>query len=40
MEGAVRSGYLAAESLAQAGMEKKVRFIIPDMDTAGFSRRF
>jgi squalene-associated FAD-dependent desaturase len=39
MEGAVRSGYLAAESLARsAGLEE--RFLVPDLPPAGLMRMF
>jgi len=44
MEGAVRSGYLAAEALARAtGLfqsETSVRFLVPDLPPSGFMRLF
>ena len=40
MEGAVRSGYLAAEALAQAAGMKDARFISPDLPPAGLMRLF
>ena len=40
MEGAVRSGYLAAEALADASGKKGVRFLFPDMPATGFMRLF
>ena len=39
MEGAVRSGYLAAEALAKAAGSAK-RFIVPDLAAAGLMRLF
>jgi zeta-carotene desaturase len=39
MEGAVRSGYLAAQALAHSEVGK-VPFVVPDMADAGFSRWF
>jgi squalene-associated FAD-dependent desaturase len=39
MEGAVRSGYLAAESLVRA-TEQKIRFLSPDLPPTGFMRLF
>jgi hypothetical protein len=39
MEGAVRSGYLAAQALCQAaGRERK--FLVPDLPAAGLMRLF
>jgi hypothetical protein len=39
MEGAVRSGYLAAEALLRAvGMNRK--FLTPDLPPSGFMRLF
>jgi len=40
MEGAVRSGYLAAEALAHAAGMKDSRFISPDLPPTGFMRLF
>ncbi len=40
MEGAVRSGYLAAEALADASGTKGMRFLSPDMPASGFMRLF
>jgi squalene-associated FAD-dependent desaturase len=40
MEGAVRSGYLAAEALARASENKPARFLSPDMPASGFMRLF
>ncbi len=40
MEGAVRSGYLAAEALAHAAGRKDVRFLSPDLPPAGLMRLF
>jgi zeta-carotene desaturase len=39
MEGAVRSGYLAAEALVRA-TGKNTRFVVPDLPPAGFMRLF
>ncbi len=39
MEGAVRSGYLAAEALSQAA-GKSAKFLVPDLPAAGFMRVF
>jgi zeta-carotene desaturase len=39
MEGAVRSGYLAAEALVRA-TGKSTRFLFPDLPSAGFMRLF
>jgi zeta-carotene desaturase len=39
MEGAVRSGYLAAEALVRA-TGKSTRFVVPDLPPAGFMRLF
>ena len=39
MEGAVRSGYLAAEALTRAA-EKRRRFISPDLPPSGLMRIF
>ncbi len=40
MEGAVRSGFLAAESLGHAAGIKMPRFIVPDLAASGLSRLF
>ncbi len=40
MEGAVRSGYLAAEALAQAAGRKDLHFLSPDMAATGLMRLF
>lgn len=40
MEGAVRSGYLAAEALAREAGVKDSRFISPDLPPTGFMRLF
>ena len=40
MEGAVRSGYLAAESLARSAGASNPRFISPDLEPTGFMRLF
>ncbi|PYX67509.1 MAG: carotene 7,8-desaturase [Acidobacteria bacterium] len=40
MEGAVRSGYLAAEALADASGKKGARFLAPDMPASGLMRLF
>ena len=40
MEGAVRSGYLAAEALAEASGNKGLRFLSPDMPASGLMRLF
>jgi zeta-carotene desaturase len=40
MEGAVRSGYIAAESVAQAAGIKGASFLMPDLPVAGFMRLF
>jgi squalene-associated FAD-dependent desaturase len=40
MEGAVRSGYLAAEALARAAGMKEVRFLSPDLEASGLMRLF
>ena len=40
MEGAVRSGYLAAEALAHAAGEKGAHFLSPDLPPSGFMRLF
>ena len=40
MEGAVRSGYLAAESVARVAGSKSARFLVPDLPATGFMRLF
>jgi squalene-associated FAD-dependent desaturase len=40
MEGAVRSGYLAAESVARVAGCKETRFLVPDLPATGFMRLF
>ena len=40
MEGAVRSGYLAAEALARSAGRADVRFLSPDLPATGFMRLF
>ena len=40
MEGAVRSGYLAAEALARSAGRKDSRFLSPDLPATGFMRLF
>ena len=40
MEGAVRSGYLAAEALAETSGSKGMRFLSPDLPPSGFMRLF
>ena len=40
MEGAVRSGYLAAESLARVAGSATTRFLVPDLPGRGFMRLF
>jgi len=40
MEGAVRSGYIAAEALANASGTKGMHFLSPDMPSSGFMRLF
>ncbi|HZW92637.1 MAG TPA: hydroxysqualene dehydroxylase HpnE [Candidatus Eremiobacteraceae bacterium] len=40
MEGAVRSGYLAAEALTRAAGIKDSRFVIPDLPATGLMRLF
>jgi zeta-carotene desaturase len=40
MEGAVRSGYLAAQEVARAAGLKDVRFLVPDLPAAGLMRLF
>lgn len=40
MEGAVRSGYLAAEAVARAAGARDLHFLSPDMPATGFMRLF
>jgi|HubBroStandDraft_6_1064221.scaffolds.fasta_scaffold01837_4 uncharacterized protein with NAD-binding domain and iron-sulfur cluster len=40
MEGAVRSGYLAAEAVLQAAGQKATRFVSPDLPASGLMRFF
>jgi squalene-associated FAD-dependent desaturase len=40
MEGAVRSGYLAAEAIARAAGRNDARFLSPDLPPSGFMRIF
>jgi squalene-associated FAD-dependent desaturase len=40
MEGAVRSGYLAAEAIIRAASHKDAHFISPDLPSSGFMRLF
>jgi len=40
MEGAVRSGYQAAESITQVAGRGAVRFLVPDLPASGFMRLF
>jgi squalene-associated FAD-dependent desaturase len=40
MEGAVRSGYLAAEALARAAGDSNLRFLSPDLPASGLMRLF
>ena len=40
MEGAVRSGYLAAEALARAAGRNVPRFLSPDLPATGLMRLF
>jgi len=40
MEGAVRSGYLAAEALSLATNDRNVAFLVPDMKAAGLMKLF
>jgi zeta-carotene desaturase len=40
MEGAVRSGYLAAEALARSAGDKRSRFLVPDLGAAGLMKLF
>ena len=40
MEGAVRSGYLAAEAILQAASKPEKSFVVPDLPATGFMRLF
>src|ERR1019366_7969353 len=40
MEGAVRSGYLAAEALARFASGKRARFLVPDLAPSGLMKLF
>ena len=40
MEGAVRSGYLAAQSLARVAGQRDAAFLVPDLPSTGFMRLF
>jgi zeta-carotene desaturase len=40
MEGAVRSGYLAAQSLARVAGRREATFLVPDLPATGFMRLF
>jgi squalene-associated FAD-dependent desaturase len=40
MEGAVRSGYLAAQSLACAAGKREAQYLVPDLAPCGFMRLF
>ena len=40
MEGAVRSGYLAAQSLARVAGKRDAAFLVPDLRPSGFMRLF
>jgi hypothetical protein len=40
MEGAVRSGYLAAEALARFAGGKSASFLVPDMPASGLMKLF
>jgi uncharacterized protein with NAD-binding domain and iron-sulfur cluster len=40
MEGAVRSGYLAAEALARSAGAEHSPFTVPDLPASGFMRLF
>jgi zeta-carotene desaturase len=40
MEGAVRSGYLAAQSLARVAGQRDAAFLVPDLPSRGFMRFF
>jgi hypothetical protein len=38
MEGAVRSGYLAAESVARVSGSQDAKFLVPNLPGTGFMR--
>src|SRR5205823_516147 len=40
MEGAVRSGYLAAQCVARVAGQRKAAFLVPDLPAKGFMRIF
>jgi hypothetical protein len=40
MEGAVRSGYLAAEAVAKAAGLSDAKFLVPDLPASGFMQLF
>jgi hypothetical protein len=40
MEGAVRSGYLAAQALASAAGVSNASYLVPDLPARGFMRLF
>ncbi len=40
MEGAVRSGYIAAERVARVSGQEKASFLVPDLPATGFMRMF
>jgi zeta-carotene desaturase len=40
MEGAVRSGYMAAEALARSAGQKEARFLVADLPAAAIMRLF
>jgi hypothetical protein len=40
MEGAVRSGYLAAEALSRSAGGKSASFLVPDLGPSGFMNLF
>jgi zeta-carotene desaturase len=40
MEGAVRSGYLAADAVLQAAGQAQESFVVPDLPAAGLMRLF
>jgi zeta-carotene desaturase len=40
MEGAVRSGYLAAQAVARAAGQRNVTYLIPDLPPSGLMRLF
>jgi zeta-carotene desaturase len=40
MEGAVRSGYIAAQSLARVAGQQNAKFLVPDLPASGLMRMF